>query len=466
MKMLHVLLSALALGGALLAAAGGSAEARSSGPARLEVGGGAANLLAPGDRFLVRYSVYSGSKAVRGTLYVRNDLQRAFTRLPLTRANGYQRQVPARLLRGSKLLYYAVFRDPRSGRSLSLPARGARGPRAAWLLAKPFVVRLGSGRGQARAPEAVVARAPASAVGWRNPPPGEGLKAGPQTFLVARDGSIWLDDEIDNRMLVWRPGAPDAIARVVPLPLGSDGSDLAFGPGGSLYLTRVVGVGTKTHIVLDRLAPSGKRIWEAKLGGVYSPFAKTFLLGENAPLRQGPDGGLYCLAFMGMFGADEWGWMPATTPSGRPLAPAAQRRGTRWPFEPVAGGLRLIGPELYTPRDDVAAHEVRYALVDRRGRVARAWRVLSEAGVDLHLTVTDVVAGDPVVFLDLYGDGGGRGYDILRLGRHGLRDRFSLPRGLWGDTALPDLRVGPDGKLYALATSPETGVAVARYALR
>ena len=462
----HVLLAPLALGAALPAVPAGSAGARGSSPQRLEVGGGAANLVALGDRFMVRYTVYSGSKAVRGTLYVRNDLQRAFTRLPLTRASGYQRQVPARLLRGGKLLYYAVFHDPRTGRSLSLPARGAGGPRVAWLLAKPFVVQLGSGRGEARAPDAVVARAPASAVGWRNPPPGEGLKAGPQTFLVARDGSIWLDDEVDNRLLMWRPGAPDAIARVVPLPPGSDGSDLAFGPGGSLYLTRIVGAGTKTHIVLDRLAPSGTRVWEARLGGVYSPFAKTFLLGENAPLRQGPDGALYCLAFMGMFGADEWGWMPATTPSGRPLAPAAQRRGTRWPFEPVAGGLRLIGAELYAPRDDVAAHEVRYALVDRRGRVARAWRVLSETEIDLHLTVTDVVAGDPVVFLDRYGDGAGPGYEILRLGRHGLRDRFSLSRALWGDTALPDLRVGPDGKLYALATSPQTGVAVARYALR
>jgi hypothetical protein len=465
MKTFHLLLTTIVLGGALLAGAGASAEALSSSPQRLEVGGGAPNLVAPGDRFVVRYSVYSGSKAVRGTLYVRNDRQRAFTRLLLTRASGYQRQVPKRLLRGNRLFYYAVFHDPRSGRSLSLPARGARAPRVAWVLAKPFVVRLGGGRGEARAPEAVVAHAPASAVGWREPPPGEGLKAGPQTFLVARDGSIWLEDEIDNRLLVWKPGAPDAVSRVVPLPQGSDRSDLSFGPGGSLYFTRIVGVGTKTHLVLDRVTPSGERVWEAKLGGVYSPFAKTFLLGVNAPLRQGPDGALYCLAFMGMFGADEWGWMPVTTPAGRPLAPAAQRRGTHWPFEPVAGGLRLIGPEPYAARDDIAAREVRYALVDRRGHVARAWRILSDADINLHLTVTDSVEGDPIVYLDRE-DGGAPGYEILRLGRHGLRDRFSLPRALWGDTALPDLRIGPDGKLYALATSPQTGVAVARYALR
>ena len=475
MTRLFVLLTSIAAGGLLLTttAAGAlsaSADSLRTTSSRLEVGGGTGHLFVPGDRVIVRYTVYSGSKAVRGTLYVRNDLQRAFTRLPLTPARAYQARAPARLLRGRRLFYYAVFRDPRSGRSVTLPAAGARGPRVAWILGQPLVVRLGTHRfGATRAPDAVVARAPASAVGWRDPGPGQGLKAGPQTVLIHRDGSVWVDDEINNRLLVWRAGHPDAIAQTVPLPLGSDSSDLAFGPAGSLYVTRVAGVGRKAHIVLDRLGSTGTRIWEGRLGGSYSPDAKTFALGDNSPLRLGPDGALYCLAFMGMFGADEWGWMPVTTRSGARIAPVAQRHGTHWPFEPVAGKLRLLGPEVYTPRDDVAPHELRYALVDRRDRVVRAWRILSKTEIGVHQTATDVVGGDPIVLLDFYEEEGGRltrEYEALRLGRHGIRDRFSVARGLWGDTSLPDLRVGPDGMLYQLATSPETGVVVERYSLR
>jgi hypothetical protein len=473
MTRLALILTSIAAGSVLLATAAGALSASAGGlgtaSSALEVGGGTGHLFVPGDRVVLRYTVYSGSKAVRGTLYVRNDLQRTFTRLPLTRAKAYQTRVPARLLRGHRLFYYAVFRDPRSRRLVTLPAAGARAPRTAWILGHPLVVQLGTHRfGDTRPPEAVVARASASAVGWRDPGPGQGPKAGPQTILIHRDGSVWLDDEINNRLLVWRAGHPEAIAGTVPLPLGSDASDLTFGPGGSLYVTRVAGVGRKAHVVLDRLTASGARIWESRLGGSYSPDAKTFALGVNSPLRLGPDGTLYCLTFMGMFGADEWGWMPAASRSGKTIAPAAQRRGTHWPFAPVAGGLRLLGPEVYTPHDDMAAHELRYALVDRRGRVVRAWRVLSRTELGVHQTVTDVVGGDPIALLDFYKEEGGRltrEYEVLRLGAHGLRERFSVARALWGDTTLPDLRVGPDGNLYQLATSPETGVVVSRFSL-
>jgi hypothetical protein len=50
--------------------------------ATLKVRGGLGNLVVPGDRAVVRYTVYSGSKSVRGTLYIRNDLERRFARLP------------------------------------------------------------------------------------------------------------------------------------------------------------------------------------------------------------------------------------------------------------------------------------------------------------------------------------------------------------------------------------------------
>ena len=40
------------------------------------------------------------------------------------------------------------------------------------------------------------------AVGWQIPP-GPGPKAGPQSFLVGPDHSIWLHDSFNDRMLVW-----------------------------------------------------------------------------------------------------------------------------------------------------------------------------------------------------------------------------------------------------------------------
>src|SRR5205823_5888836 len=78
-------------------------------------------------------------------------------------------------------------------------------PGSAWVLEKPFVVRLGVHRfGRTRAPEAVVARAGPSQVGVRT----QGDVAGPQTFVVGRDRSIWLFDGLKQRLLVWRAGRP------------------------------------------------------------------------------------------------------------------------------------------------------------------------------------------------------------------------------------------------------------------
>jgi hypothetical protein len=466
MKKLLALTTASVLAGVLLATAhGSSAQTRGEGKP-LVVAGGTGNLLAPGDRVVVRYTVYSGSKAVRGTLFVRNDLQPKFTPLSLEASSGYQARVPTRLIRGRQLFYYAVFRDRSTGRSVTLPAGAPRTPRAAWILRNPAVIRLGAHRfGQTPPTGKVVAHAAANEVGWRDPGPGQGLKAGPQSFLVHRDGSIWLHDEVNDRLLVWRAGQPAAVAGVVALPFGSGMSDITFGPGGSLYVTHVAGVGRDTHILLDRLDTSGKKIWESALGGYYAADARTFELGVNSPLRVGPDGTLYCLVFMS---SDEWGWMPVVTPAGKPIPPAAQRLGTHWPFQPVAGGLRMLGPEVYTPHDDMAPHEVRYALVDRRNRVVRAWRILSRTELNVHQVAPELVDGDPLIVLVFAkADGVEQSweYEALRLAPHGTRSRLSLPDSLWGDTALPDLRVGPDGSLYQLATSPTAGVTITRYSL-
>ena len=428
---------------------------------------GIGNLVAPGDRVQIVYTLDTPHvRSPQGSLYVRSDLQRRFTRLPLTLQgrSTLQASLPARLIRGHKLLYYAVLREPRSGRSVTVPARGAAAPQSAFVLGRAVLVRLGTHRfGHPRASGTIVARAGPDEAAFEDT---QEFHFGPQTFLVGRDRSIWLHDGLNQRLLVWRAARPNAFERSVTLPFFAGDHDVALGPSGSIYVARAVGRGTSAYTALARLSGSGKLLWQARLAGEFWNSA-SFSVGSGSPLRVGPDGTLYCLA--GMFGrlGGEPGWMPVATPAGRPLSVAQQRRRTDWPYQPVAGGLRLVS-EVYTARVDTAPHEARFALVDRRGRVVRAWRVLSRTDINLNRTTPELVGGDLVVVLDATAQsrsGFKWEYVVLRLGRHGVRAHFSLPRAVWGDSVLADVRIGPDGRLYQLGTSPTTGVVISRYSL-
>jgi hypothetical protein len=428
---------------------------------------GIGNLVAPGDRVEIVYTLDTPHvRSPKGTVYVRNDLQRQFVALPLKLQGRttFQTVVPARLIHGHKLLFYAVLRDPRSGRSVTVPAHGDVAPASAFVLGKAVVVRLGTHRfGHTRAAEAVVGRAGPGEVGFENT---QEYHFGPQTFLVGRDRSVWLHDGVNQRLLVWSSGHPDAFQRSVSLPFFAGNNDIALGPAGSVYVAHGVGKGLSSYMALARLSPAGKVLWQSRLAGRLRDVT-SFVVGSNSPLREGPDGTLYCLA--GMFGlpGGEAGWMPVATPSGRPLSVPQQRRQTRWPYQPAAGGLRLVS-EVYTAHVDTAPHEARYALIDRRGRVVRAWRVLSRTDINFNNTTPELVGGDPVVVLDATAQTTGDlkwEHVVLRLGPNGTRASFSLARAVWGDNVLADLRVGPDGKLYQLATSPTTGVVISRYSL-
>ena len=180
-------------------------------------------LLVRGDVAEVGYDTRDLPSAM-GSLYVRNDLQHGFTRVLLTRRKALRQlepndslkvlrgTVPPRLIRGRELVYYAVVRDQRSGRTFRLPRQSA------WVLDKPAVVHLGVHRfGRLRAPEAVVARAGPGEIGIEDPRAGGSLY-GPGSFQIGPDRSVWLLDEFKNRLLVWRAGRPDTIDRTVPLP--------------------------------------------------------------------------------------------------------------------------------------------------------------------------------------------------------------------------------------------------------
>jgi hypothetical protein len=457
-------MKALAIAAAALFATLSTAAASPQVKNPLVVHGGLGQLVVPGDRAIARYSVESGSKAVHGMLYLRNDPRKTFAQLPVKRAGNYVVRVPNRLISGKRLSYYAVFTDPSTRKSLRVPARGTS---TTWVLGHPVVIKLGAHQfGEPTAPEAVVARARADQVGWDNND-AEGFHVGPQTLQVGSDRSVWLEDSINNRLLVWKPSQPDSFARAVPVPYGAGISDVAFGPGGTLYVTRKLI--DPARLVLDKLdAATGRLLWENRVGLEYAggPTGNSYpLIGSYSPLRTGSDGTLYY--FVGLPGGVS-GWLPVATAAGKPLAPRVQLRGVRR-LLPTAGGLRLLGPEFYTPREDTAPHEVRYALVDRRGRLVRAWRIVSRTEFNfIHTIVPQLVGGEPTVVFDFVKSDGDRQtweYEILRLGPHGASSRLSLARAIWGDGALDDLRFGPDGKLYQLTTSLQDGVVINRYPL-
>jgi hypothetical protein len=429
---------------------------------------GIGNLIVPGDRVGLTYDA-PGFNRTTGTVYVRNSSQARFTALRLRHlsppSSALETRVPGRLLHGHRLLYYAVIRDPGSKRSARVPARGTS---SALILEHAVQVRLGKHHfGDPEPSGTVVGRAPADQVGWQLHPEGCGCgpSFGPETFLVGRDGAVWLDDSLNNRLLGWNPGQPDTIVRSVPLPDRSADHDVALGPNGSFYVTGVRGHGTSARLVLYRLDGSGRAIWRSRLAGSPDDFT-SFNLGDNSQLRTGPDGTLYLLtAMMGLPGG-EWGWMPVATPSGHGISLAAQRRGTHWPDQPLSGGMHLVS-EAYTARVDGPVREVRYALLDRRGRLVRSWRITSKTDISFDFTTSELVGGQPLVVLDVSDASAGKmEYLALHLGPHGIRSRLALPRLVFGDNLLADVRIGPNGHLYQLATSPKSGVVISRYSLR
>jgi hypothetical protein len=413
-------------------------------------------LIAPTDRVRISYKFDThGIKAPAGDLYVRTDTQRTFSRLRLAwKSGGLRAVVPARFLHSHRLFYYAIIRDAR-GSSTRVPARSAT---SAWILPKPVVVRLGTHRfGAATAPQAVVAHAGPGDVGFDRGVPGDVPGSGPTTFFVRKDGSIWLDDKVNARLLVYRHGP----SRVVPLPKAfaeiPGYGDIAPGPNGSIYSTHGIADGDEHNRAVYRLTARGEVVWHTRLAGG---------LGFNTQLRNGPDGALYAVVHSVDFDlpGGDLGWMPVATADGRPLSVTAQRRGIIWGAQPVARGLRLIS-EVYTPPDwNPGPHETRYALITASGRIVGSWRVLSRTEINFGWMSPQLVGGDPVVELLLVGP---RGLEhvVLRLGPHGTRARVSLPVDVFGDYLFTDVRVGPDGMLYRLSSSPDRGVFVTRYAL-
>jgi hypothetical protein len=330
-------------------------------------------------------------------------------------------------------------------------------PAAATTIA-PSLVPLGSHRfGHLRTPDAVAAHADVAEVGFSQLPEGaDGTVNGPWSFDVAKDGAIWLLDQVNHRLLVWQPGRGDHPARKVRLPLDplERIADFAVAPDHTIYATYVPppGPGPKT-LRLCALSPSGQVRWTAAtIDAIF-----------NAPLRIGPDGALYVVGGLDQAGTHDY-WTPLTTAAGRPLGLAEQRRRTS-PQQPLPGGLRLASTY-------VSAHEQHVTLTNQAGRPVRGWRITSQTDLGALGATPALVGSDLVVVVEISQQTTVKfryEYQVLRLARTGGASvRFAIDpasRAQWGDPPFTGVRVGPDGQLYQLRTSRTSGVDIVCYSL-
>lgn len=432
-----------------------------------------AQLLVPGDQAEVKYVIgTAGVVKPTGTVYVRRDGQSAFSALRLQlgvdihngRHPSLHLVLPARFLRGQRLFYYAQLQDPASGASITIPAKGARAPQTSWIMHRPSVVRLGTHRfGHPEAAQAVVARAAAQSVGWDLP-----FGLGPNTFLVGPDRSIWLEDTWKHRMLVWRPGKPIKPVRIVPLPTEGrhDNSfeDVAFGPKNTLYVTRIQRA--VPGFQLFRInASTGKVLWKSSS---FSPASSQGLPDAGVQLRVGANGTLYGsvdAARLETTGTPTYGWMPLATRAGKPIPPGQQFERIVWGYEPAAAGRRFIAEHYLPPHASYMPREWRFAIVNRYGRLLHAWRITSKTAIGGFYLWPQLLKGSVVADLAPLAGPGTLEHFFVRLDGKGLDAKASVPYRIFDVCDFTDVRVGPDGKVYALATSPKTGIVIRRYTL-
>jgi hypothetical protein len=285
--------------------------------------------------------------------------------------------------------------------------------------------------------EAVVVRAGPDQVGFSQNP-GEDI-FGPWSFQVMPDGTVWMLDEVNNRLLAWAPGHRDQPTASVPV--GPPGVwDFVVAPDGNIFYLTTLG-GPALHAITAK----GQVRWTAPVAGA-------------GQLRIGPNGAVY------LVDPAEGAWIPVTTVDGRALPIADQTRLTKR-HQPLPGGGSLAVTWTIGDR-----HHLDIALLDAAGRTTRAWRITSATEIEgAGSSVPALVDGDPVIFVGVYvfgtADTPTRVERLaLRLTATGARPPVVLARHTYGDTTT-DLRVGPDGKLYQLTTDPDTGATLTRFAL-
>jgi hypothetical protein len=385
---------------------------------------------------------------VEGEAYVRGDAKAGFVKIPLV---DLAAEVPADMLTGSLLEDYVVVHNLTSGASRTVPQAGANGPYRSWILDDPATLPLGKHKfGHLRAPEAIVATAkPGSGrgeVGFQCP--AEGTCAEPTSFDIAADGTVWVADPTNHRLLGWDAGRPAAPSRAIPLDFAP--VDVAVAPDGTIYMSGVK-PGDVVGLRAYAYRPNGQRLWTTALA------TSTF----NSHVRIGPDSVPYSED-------TRQGWAPMAG-GGLPLDPEEQLQGMQ-PNQPLAGALQLVveaNPEIQGTH--LAPFDWRVAITTTAGDLRHVWRITASNDLDLSLDATPaVVNGDPVVVFGVFDfENHLMEHLVLRLSPTGeIADRLSLGRGGFvGGDVVTGVRVGPDSGLYQLQSDPQWGLKIARYSL-
>lgn len=432
------------------AVAGGGTPRAGAGPDMEFVHARPPGLLRPGEKVtLTAFAEIDRSETVlAGAAYVRRGTHGRFTRLRMRFSADVDElsvKVPGRFLRGSTFQDYVVVRDPHSGQVVTLPAGGAAAPYRSWIVNHPVAIKLGTHRfGHFAKPQAIVARAPVGSgpgqVGILLPGPQTALGYGPESFDIAQDGTVWVADTVNGRLLAYAPGKPGFPQRTVttlPLPV-----ELTIAPNGRIYVMTGSPFSPDNPRKVTAFSPKGKRLWAEP---VYD-------FNFNNVMRADHDGVVWI---------DDGilGWVPVTTRAGRPLSIAQQIRRVR-PYQPLGGGLQL-------PATAMGDHEDRIGLATTTGTLRRSWRLTSPTPSDPEWPQARV--GGSIVEFALVAQPSTHRTEhlVVRFSPAGhITNKISLDFRLefgYAFGPFSAVRIGPDGMLYYLQTSDKWGMRVARY---
>jgi hypothetical protein len=374
-----------------------------------------------------------------GTVFVRAGDAGAFLGLALRRdADAAGARLVARVPDGiaasrDGFSYYASISSDASGRTVTLPAGGARAPQRSLPLGQSASIDLGRHVfGVGRAADARVAEA-----AWGSGPgevglePGRNLApTGGSSFDVDGSGAVTVLDEANRRVLRWRPGASSP--EHVPVAIQGTLADLSVGADGTLY-------------VLETAADAGHAQQLRSFGADGAPRDVVELGERGSAVRIGPEGPV-------VLGQGSGQWMPAIL-DGRALAVGEQSGAGR------AGRPVPREREVVVLRE--GANEIRAALVAANG-TRRTWRVQSDSAV-AEVQLAEPFREGLVLVVRTYADDEAE-FVVLVLGRKGLVTRFSLAANDWAETA-PTSRFRLTGSsLYQLGSSPD-GLFVDRFDL-